>query len=218
MGPDYAPEYRAAYDESDPSSLEVSIEVQGFIIPASAVVPEPPDPPPTDSNGGGVVVPVPEDEAEPEPETPGEAEIPPKPADRPGGTWRWDEDLKQWIFDEDTPLMDMTLEETPPADTSLADGGGGRRAGQVSFASVRIGYGTPGGAPSAADDILYPAITIEPQGPAQPFTEERTPREGMSAFLGAALISAGGLMLLLSLLRLFLLWRRRRDEEAEETA
>jgi hypothetical protein len=108
LGPAYEPEYKDA-NGKNPQGLSVSIPVQGFVVPAEG----------GNGNGGGsTVVPVPEDKPEDEGEDEvesgessgaGASEIPPRPAEQPGGVWRWDEDLGAWIFDEDNPLGEMTL-------------------------------------------------------------------------------------------------------------
>jgi hypothetical protein len=107
----FAPEHRAVSDADNPPSLAVGVPVQGFVVPAAATLP------PEGGNGGGIVVPPPA-EAEEGDETEGESgESAPAdltdpsrmPPERAGGTWRWDEDLGQWILDEENPLGDLTL-------------------------------------------------------------------------------------------------------------
>jgi hypothetical protein len=93
---------------TEPQGL-VSIPVTGLIVPTAAVAP----PPSGGGNGSGATTPTPppneEEEEETIPISSGSMEQPPKPPDREGGEWRWDEDLGQWIFEEANPLADMEL-------------------------------------------------------------------------------------------------------------
>jgi hypothetical protein len=111
----YAPEQGDA-EGKNPLGLFVNVPVQGFVVPAAATLP------PENGNGGGgivVPVPVPEDGDESESGESGSESGEGAPADltdpsrvppeRAGGTWRWDEELGQWIFDEENPLGDLAL-------------------------------------------------------------------------------------------------------------
>jgi hypothetical protein len=104
LGPAYAQESRDT-DGKSPPGLGVSIPVEGFIVPAVAVAP----PNGGGGGGGGGTTPPPSIDEEEEETSPivGSTERPSKPPDREGGVWRWDEDLGQWIFEEDYPLADM---------------------------------------------------------------------------------------------------------------